>query len=74
VPRVLGGFAAEKRLGRPWTLGGIGLETLEAALGGVLLLSTEVGLDVLAPVAAPGDGQRRPAPGRGLRLRRLART
>jgi uncharacterized membrane protein HdeD (DUF308 family) len=50
--RVLGGFAAEKRLGRRWTIGGIVLGTLEAALGGVLLLSTEVDPDVLWPVAA----------------------
>ena len=31
---VLSGFAAEERLGRRWTLGGIVLGTLEAALGG----------------------------------------
>jgi uncharacterized membrane protein HdeD (DUF308 family) len=32
--RVLGGFAAERRFGRWWTLGGIVLGALEVALGG----------------------------------------
>jgi uncharacterized membrane protein HdeD (DUF308 family) len=73
--RVLGGFAAEKRLGRRWTLGGIVLGTLEAALGGVLLLSTEVDPDVLVPVAAAwavASGTLLLA--EGVRLRRLVRT
>ncbi len=34
--RVLGGFAAEERLGHRWTLGGIVLCTLEVALGVLL--------------------------------------
>jgi uncharacterized membrane protein HdeD (DUF308 family) len=73
--RVLGGFAAEKRFGRRWTIGGIVLGTLEAALGGLLLLSTEVDPDVLWPVAAAwgvASGTLLLAEGR--RLRRLART
>src|SRR5215211_4807404 len=37
--RVLGGFAAEERLGRRWTLGAIVLGTLEVALGALLLLA-----------------------------------
>jgi uncharacterized membrane protein HdeD (DUF308 family) len=73
--RVLGGFAAEKRLGRRWTLGGIVLGTLEAALGGVLLLSTEVDPDVLVPVAAAwGVVSGILLLAEGLRLRRLVRT
>jgi uncharacterized membrane protein HdeD (DUF308 family) len=52
VLRVLGGFAAEKRLGRRWTIGGVVLGTLETALGGLLLLSSEIDPDVLWPVAA----------------------
>jgi hypothetical protein len=35
--RILGGFAAEERVGRRWTLGGIALGTLELALGALLL-------------------------------------
>lgn len=73
--RVLGGFAAEKRLGRRWTLGGIVLGTLEATLGGVLLLSTEVDPDVLVPVAAAwGVVSGTLLLGEGLRLRRAVRT
>jgi uncharacterized membrane protein HdeD (DUF308 family) len=73
--RVLGGFAAEKRLGRRWTLGGIVLGTLEAALGGVLLLSAEVDPEVLAPVAAAwGVASGTLLLAEGLRLRRFART
>jgi uncharacterized membrane protein HdeD (DUF308 family) len=73
--RVLGGFAAEKRLGRRWTLGGIVLGTLEAALGGVLLLSAEVDPEVLAPVAAAwGVASGTLLLAEGLRLRRFLRT
>jgi len=74
--RVVGGFTAEKRFGRRWTLGGIVLGTLEAALGGLLLLlSTEVDPDVLWPVAAAwGVASGTLLLAEGLRLRRLART
>jgi uncharacterized membrane protein HdeD (DUF308 family) len=73
--RVLGGFTAEKRFGRRWTLGGIVLGTLEAALGGLLLLSTEVDPAVLWPVAAAwGVASGILLLAEGLRLRRLART
>jgi hypothetical protein len=47
-----GGFAAEERLGRRWTLGGIVLGTLEVTLGVLLLLTSEVGPGLLAPIAA----------------------
>jgi uncharacterized membrane protein HdeD (DUF308 family) len=73
--RVLGGFAAEKRLGRRWTLGGIVLGTLEAALGGMLLLSADVDPELLAPVAAAwGVASGTLLLAEGLRLRRFART
>ena len=73
--RVLGGFTAERRLGRRWTLGGVVLGTLEAALGGLLLLSTEVDPDVLWPVAAAwGVASGTLHVAEGLRLRRLARA
>jgi uncharacterized membrane protein HdeD (DUF308 family) len=73
--RVLGGFAAEKRLGRRWTIGGIVLGTLEAALGGLLLLSSEVDPDVLGPVAAAwGVVSGSVLLAEGLRLRRFAST
>lgn len=42
VLRVVGGFAAEERIGRRWTLGGIVLGTLEVALGALLLLTANV--------------------------------
>jgi predicted anti-sigma-YlaC factor YlaD len=51
--RILGGFAAEERLGRRWTLGGIVLGTLEFALGALLLL-TRGEPDLLAPIMAEG--------------------
>jgi uncharacterized membrane protein HdeD (DUF308 family) len=73
--RVLGEFAAETQLGRRWTVGSVVLGTLEAALGSLLLLSTEVDPDVLGPVAAAwgvASGILLTAEGR--RLRRLART
>jgi uncharacterized membrane protein HdeD (DUF308 family) len=50
--RILGGFAAEERLGRRWTLGGIVLGTLELGLGVLLLLTSGVEPDLLAPVLA----------------------
>jgi hypothetical protein len=40
--RILGGFAAEERVGRRWTLGGIVLGTLELGLGALLLLTSGV--------------------------------
>jgi len=58
--RVLGGFAAEKRLGRRWRLGGIVLGTLEAALGGVLLLRTESILTCWCRSPPPGQWQAAP--------------
>jgi uncharacterized membrane protein HdeD (DUF308 family) len=58
--RVVGGFAAEKRLGRRWTIGEVVLGALEAGLGVLLLLSTEVRPEVIGPVAAArGGGDRR---------------
>jgi uncharacterized membrane protein HdeD (DUF308 family) len=74
--RVVGGFAAEKQLGRRWTIGGVVLGTLEAALGGLLLLlSTEVDPEVLWPVAAAwGVASGSLLLAEGLRLRRFART
>jgi uncharacterized membrane protein HdeD (DUF308 family) len=50
--RILGGFAAEERVGRRWTLGGIVLGALEVALGALLLLTSEVDPDLLVPLAA----------------------
>lgn len=75
VLRVLGGFAVERQLGRRWTIGGVVLGTLEAALGGLLLLSTDVDPDVLRPVAASwGVVSGTLLTAEGLRLRRFART
>ena len=50
--RMLGGFAAEERLGRRWTLGGVVLGTLEVAFGALLFLTSEVDPGLLAPIAA----------------------
>jgi hypothetical protein len=50
--RILGGFAAEERVGRRWTLGGIVLGTLELGLGALLLLTREVDPDLLVPIGA----------------------
>jgi uncharacterized membrane protein HdeD (DUF308 family) len=73
--RILGGFAAEERLGRRWTLGGIVLGTLEVALGALLLLTIEVNPGLLAPiVAAWGAVSGTLLLAQGLGLRRLART
>jgi uncharacterized membrane protein HdeD (DUF308 family) len=73
--RVLGGFAAEKRLGRRWTIGEVVLGVLEAGLGVLLLLSTEVRPEVIGPVAAAwGVVSGSLLLAEGLRLRRLART
>jgi len=75
VLRVVGGFAAERRFGRRWMIGGVVLGTVEAVLGGLLLLSTEVDPDVLGPVAAAwGVASGTLLMAEGLRLRRLART
>jgi len=73
--RILGGFAAEERLGRRWTLGGIVLGTLEVALGALLLLTNQVDPDLLVPIAAAwGAVSGILLLAQGLRLRRLART
>jgi uncharacterized membrane protein HdeD (DUF308 family) len=75
VLRILGGFAAEERLGRRWTLGGIVLGTLELALGALLLLTREVHPDLLVPIAAAwGAVSGVLLLAQGLRLRRFART
>lgn len=73
--RILGGFAAEERVGRRWTLGGIALGTLEFALGALLLVTSEVDPDLLVPIGAAWaavSGILLLA--QGLRLRRFART
>ena len=75
VLRVFGGFAAEERLGRRWTLGGIVLGTLEVALGALLLLTSEMDPDLLVPIVATWGA----VSGilllvEGWRLRRFART
>ena len=73
--RILGGFAAEERLGRRWTLGGIVLGTLELGLGALLLLTHGVDPDLLVPfVAAWGAVSGILLLAQGLRLRRLTRT
>jgi hypothetical protein len=73
--RILGGFAAEERLGRRWTLGGIVLGTLEFGLGALLLLTSEVDPDLLVPIgAAWGAVSGILLLAQGLRLRRVART
>jgi uncharacterized membrane protein HdeD (DUF308 family) len=66
VLRILGGFAAEERLGRRWTIGGIVLGTLEVALG-----ARPAGDQRSRPRPAGADrgrlgcGQRHPAAGPG---------
>jgi uncharacterized membrane protein HdeD (DUF308 family) len=73
--RVLGGFAAEERVGRRWTLGGIVLGTLELGLGALLLVTSEVDPDLLVPFgAAWGAVSGILLLAQGLRLRRVART
>ena len=52
VLRIFGGFAAEERVGRRWTLGGIVLGTLELALGALLLLTSGVAPELLVPIVA----------------------
>ena len=75
VLRILGGFAAEERLGRRWTLGGIVLGTLELGLGALLLLTGGVEPDLLAPlVAAWGVVSGILLLTQGLQLRRVARS
>jgi hypothetical protein len=75
VLRVVGGFAAEERVGRRWTLGGIVLGTLELGLGALLLLTSEVEPDLLVPIgAAWGAVSGILLLAQGLRLRRFART
>ena len=73
--RILGGFAAEERVGRRWTLGGIVLGALELGLGVLLLLTREVDPDLLVPIgAAWGAVSGILLLAQGLRLRRLAHT
>ena len=73
VLRIFGGFAAEERVGRRWTLGGIVLGTLELALGALLLLTSGVDPDLLVPiVAAWGAVSGILLLAQGLRLRRFA--
>jgi len=73
--RILGGFAAEERVGRRWTLGGIVLGTLELGLGALLLLTREVDPDLLVPIgAAWGAVSGILLLAQGLGLRRVART
>jgi uncharacterized membrane protein HdeD (DUF308 family) len=73
--RVLGGFAAEERVGRRWTLGAIVLGTLEVAFGVLLLLTSEVDPRLLAPIAAAwGAVSGTLLLAQGLRLRRYARN
>jgi uncharacterized membrane protein HdeD (DUF308 family) len=75
VLRVLGGFAAEERVGRRWTLGGIVLGALEVAVGALLLLTNEIHPRLLVPiVAAWGAVSGILLLAQGLRLRRFART
>jgi uncharacterized membrane protein HdeD (DUF308 family) len=75
VLRILGGFAAEDRLRRRWTLGGIVLGALEVALGALLLLTREVHPALLVPIAAAwGAVSGVLLLAQGLRLRRVART
>jgi uncharacterized membrane protein HdeD (DUF308 family) len=73
--RILGGFAAEERLGRRWTLGGIVVGMLEVGLGALLLLGEEVDPDLLAPiVVAWGVASGSLLVAEGLRLHRFARS
>jgi uncharacterized membrane protein HdeD (DUF308 family) len=73
--RILGGFAAEERFGRRWTLGAIVLGTLEVGLGALLLLREQVAPDLLAPImAAWGAVSGILLLAEGLRLHRFART
>jgi uncharacterized membrane protein HdeD (DUF308 family) len=73
--RILGGFAAEERLGRRWTLGGIVLGTLELALGALLLLTNQVDPGLLVPIAAAwGAVSGILLLAQGLQLRRFAHT
>jgi hypothetical protein len=73
--RILGGFAAEERVGHRWTLGGIVLGTLELGLGALLLLTSEVDPDLLVPIgAAWGAVSGILLLAQGLGLRRVART
>jgi uncharacterized membrane protein HdeD (DUF308 family) len=73
--RILGGFAAEERVGRRWTLGGIVLGTLELGLGALLLVTSEVDPDLLVPIgAAWGAVSGILLLAQGLGLRRVARS
>jgi uncharacterized membrane protein HdeD (DUF308 family) len=73
--RILGGFAAEERVGRRWTLGGIVLGTLELGLGVLLLVTSEVDPDLLVPFgAAWGAVSGVLLLAQGLGLRRVARS
>jgi hypothetical protein len=73
--RILGGFAAEERVGRRWTLSGIVLGTLELGLGALLLVTSEVDPDLLVPIgAAWGAVSGILLLAQGLGLRRVARS
>ena len=73
--RVVGGFAAERRFGRRWTLGGIVLGTLEVTLGTVLLLAARVGPGLLGwIVVAWGLASGSLLIAEGIRLRRFAQS
>jgi hypothetical protein len=73
--RILGGFAAEERVRRRWTLGGIVLGTLELGLGALLLVTSGVDADLLVPFgAAWGAVSGILLLAQGLGLRRVART
>jgi uncharacterized membrane protein HdeD (DUF308 family) len=75
VLRILGGFAAEERLGHRWTLGGMVLGTLEVTLGALLLLTSGIDPDLLVRIAAAwGAVSGILLLTEGLRLRRLVRT
>jgi len=73
--RILGGFAAEERLGRRWTLDAVVLGALEVALGLLLLLTSHVDAHLLVPLAAAwGAVSGILLLAQGVRLRRFART
>jgi uncharacterized membrane protein HdeD (DUF308 family) len=60
--RILGGFAAEERLGRRWTLGGIVLGTLELGLGWVRSAASCCSPRGCGCAASPGPGGRHREP------------
>ena len=67
--------APAPQLGRRWTIGGVVLGTLEAALGVLLLASTDIRPEVIGPVAAAwGVVSGSLLLAEGVRLRRFARA